>query len=184
MPNLPVDVDSWGRSACYPRGSFYPLSDGPSTRHRRITKPDFRPCSTCLSRSQAPFCLCTHRAISNRAEGTLGRLRYSLGGDRPSQTARLTLSSRPLPGRQVRRKAPQGWYPNVDSTRAGAPASLSPTYPVHDAPLSHIKLQSSSTGSFRLAAGNLHLHRYYNFTGSLVETAPKSLRHSCGSELT
>ena len=27
----PVDVDSWGRSACYPQGSFYPLSDGNST---------------------------------------------------------------------------------------------------------------------------------------------------------
>ena len=26
-------------------------------------------------------------------EGTFGRLRYSFGGDRPSQTARLTLSS-------------------------------------------------------------------------------------------
>ena len=83
---------SWGRSACYPQGSFYPLSDGPSTRNHRITKPDFRPCSTCLSRSQAPFCLYTLRAISVRAEGTFGRLRYSLGGDRPSQTAHLTLS--------------------------------------------------------------------------------------------
>ena len=92
MPNTPVDVDSWGVSACYPRGSFYPLSDGPSTRNHRITKPDFRPCSTCLSRSQAPFCLYTLRAISVRTEGTFGRLRYSLGGDRPSQTARLTLS--------------------------------------------------------------------------------------------
>ena len=28
MPNLPVAVDAWGRSACYPQGSFYPLSDG------------------------------------------------------------------------------------------------------------------------------------------------------------
>ena len=81
------------RTACYPQGSFYPLSDGPSTRYHRITKPDFRPCSTCWSCSQAPFCLCTLRAISVRAEGTFGRLRYSLGGDRPSQTARLTLSS-------------------------------------------------------------------------------------------
>src|SRR5207253_10398143 len=27
-------------------------------------------------------------------------------------------------------------------------------------------------------------HRDYSFTGSLVETAPKSLRHSCRSELT
>ena len=91
VPNTPVDVDSWGVLACYPRGSFYPLSDGPSTRNHRITKPDFRPCSTCLSRSQAPFCLYTLRAISVRTEGTFGRLRYSLGGDRPSQTAHLTL---------------------------------------------------------------------------------------------
>src|SRR5699024_12252393 len=78
--------------ACYPRGSFYPLSDGPSMRYHRITKPDFRPCSTCRSRSQAPFCLYTLRMISNHSEGTFGRLRYLLGGDRPSQTARLTLS--------------------------------------------------------------------------------------------
>ena len=32
------------------------------------------------------------RAIADRAEGTIARLRYSLGGDRPSQTARLTVS--------------------------------------------------------------------------------------------
>ena len=61
-------------------------------RYHRITKSYFRTCSTCLSRSQAPLCLYTLRAISNRAEGTFERLRYSLGGDRPSQTARLTLS--------------------------------------------------------------------------------------------
>src|SRR6266496_6056901 len=40
------------------------------------------------------------------------------------------------------------------------------------------------TGSFRPTTGTRHLHRDYNFTGSLVETAPKSLRHSCRSELT
>ena len=61
-------------------------------RNHRITKPDFRPCSTCSSRSQAPFCLYTLRMISNHSEGTFGRLRYLLGGDRPSQTAHLTLS--------------------------------------------------------------------------------------------
>ena len=58
----------------------------------RITKPYFRTCSTRQSRSQAPFCLYTLRAISVRAEGTFGRLRYSFGGDRPSQTVRLPLS--------------------------------------------------------------------------------------------
>ena len=92
LPNLPVDVDSWGRSACYPRGSFYPLSDGFSTQYRRITKPDFRLCSICQSRSQAPFCLCALRMVSIHSEGTFGRLRYSFGGDRPSQTVHLTLS--------------------------------------------------------------------------------------------
>ena len=92
VPNTPVDVDSWGVSACYPRGSFYPLSDGPSMRNHRITKPDFRPCSSCSSRSQAPLYLYTLRMISNHSEGTFGRLRYLLGGDRPSQTARQTLS--------------------------------------------------------------------------------------------
>ena len=58
----------------------------------RITKPDFRPCSSCSSRSQAPLYLYTLRMISNHSEGTFGRLRYLLGGDRPSQTARQTLS--------------------------------------------------------------------------------------------
>src|SRR5215212_5934681 len=40
------------------------------------------------------------------------------------------------------------------------------------------------TGSFRLATGTRHLHRDFNFTEPLVETASKSLRHSCRSELT
>ena len=53
--------------------------------------PYFRTCSTCKSRSQAPFCHCTQRLITNQAEGTFGRLRYLLGGDRPSQTTHLTL---------------------------------------------------------------------------------------------
>src|SRR5258708_6270690 len=93
VPNGAVDVNSWAPSACYPRGSFYPLSDTPSTRRYQITKPDFRLCSTCWSRSQAPLYLCTLRLVSIQPEGTFGRLRYSLGGDRPSQTTPLTLSS-------------------------------------------------------------------------------------------
>ena len=77
------------------------MSDGPSTRNHRITKTDFRPCSRCLSRSQARFCLCTLRPISIRTERTFVRLRYLLGGDRPSQTVRLTLSCSRLHGMQL-----------------------------------------------------------------------------------
>jgi len=59
-------------------------SDGRSTTYRRITSPDFRPCSTCQSHSQAPLCTYTQHLIANQAEGTFGRLRYTLGGNRPS----------------------------------------------------------------------------------------------------
>jgi hypothetical protein len=92
VPSEAVAVDAWASPACYPRGSFYPLSHAPSIRMRGITKPDFRPCSTCRSCSQAPLCLYTQRLVSIQPEGTFGRLRYLLGGDRPSQTARLALS--------------------------------------------------------------------------------------------
>src|SRR4029453_8800729 len=67
VPNPAVAVDAWAGSACYPRGTFYPLSDGPSIWNRRITKADFRLCSTCLSHSQAGFCLYTLQVISKTA---------------------------------------------------------------------------------------------------------------------
>src|SRR5947209_9811747 len=70
VPNHPVDMDSWGRSACYPRGTFYPLSDTASTCRCRVTSPSFRSCSTRRSRSQAPLCTCTRHLIANQAEGT------------------------------------------------------------------------------------------------------------------
>ena len=38
-------------------------------------------------------------------------------------------------------------------------------------------------GSFCPVAGNLHLHRYFNFTGSLVETVRKSLHLRAGRNL-
>ena len=98
VPNRFVDVDSWKRSACYPRSTFCPLSDCNSTLYSRITKACFRTCSTCQSRSQAPLCLYTLRTISNRAEGTFVRLRYILGGDRPSQTTHLALFSALIQG--------------------------------------------------------------------------------------
>ena len=94
-------MNSWGKSACYPRSTFCPLSDGPSTRHRQITKTYFRTCSACPPRSQAPLCLYTRVLIPNQDEGTFARLRYCLGGDRPSQTACLTLSAPTLQWRAL-----------------------------------------------------------------------------------
>jgi hypothetical protein len=57
---------------------------------------DFRLCSTRQSRSQAGLCHCTQQPISDRLEPTIARLRYTLGGDRPSQTARHVGSRIPI----------------------------------------------------------------------------------------
>ena len=123
MPNLPVDVNSWGRSACYPQGSFYPLSDGISIHNHLITNTDFRLCSTCLSRSQADFCVYTHCAISVRAESTFVRLRYSFGGDRPSQTAHLTLSPSRIHGSRLETRFIKSGIPTA------TPHKLTPVVP-------------------------------------------------------
>ena len=119
MPSDVVDVNSWTSPACYPRGSFYPVSHGPSTRCRGITQPGFRLCSPCLARSQAPLCLYTRRWVSIPPEGTFGRLRYLFGGDRPSQTAHLTLSPHPF----RRRLGPKRDQAGVSSS---APPRLTP----------------------------------------------------------
>src|SRR3954463_4830219 len=86
--------------------------------------------------------------------------------------------------RGVRNAIHQGWYLKVGSTPAAAGASKPPTYPERNAPHSNTRLQKRFTGASLRAKGTRHLHRDCNFTEPLVETAPKSLRHSCRSELT
>src|SRR5471030_618679 len=108
-------MNSWAVSACYPRSTFYPLSDGPSIQNHRITRTCFRICATGPSCSEAPLCPCTLRLVSTQAEGTFARLRYCLGGDRPSQTARLTSSHARLDELVVRSAKKKGWYFKVAS---------------------------------------------------------------------
>ena len=113
VPNSPVDVDSWEESACYPRGNFYPLSDDHSILNRLITKSCFRTCLTCRSRSQTPLYLYTLRMISNHSEGIFERLRYSLVGDRPSQTTHQTLSLYQIHGTRLEIQLIKGGIPKV-----------------------------------------------------------------------
>ena len=139
MPNRIVDVNSWMRSACYPRRTFYPMSDDPSIRDHRITNTYFRTCSRCLSCSQAPLCVCTRRLVSNQPEGTFACLRYNLGGDRPSQTTHQTLSVSVITT-YVRDLNKQGWYFKVASTHTSVQASQAPTYPTHAGSNPNVKL--------------------------------------------
>ena len=82
-----------------------------------ITKSCFRTCSTCQSHSQAPLYLYTRRMISNHSEGTFERLRYSLGGDRPSQTARLTMSRTRFHGFRLESQQPKSGIPKLTPQR-------------------------------------------------------------------
>ena len=84
----------------------------PLTYHR-ITNSDFRLCSTRRSRSQAGFYVYTHCMVSIHAEPTFERLRYSLGGDRPSQTARLTVSPDRIHGRRLETQQSKGGIPRL-----------------------------------------------------------------------
>ena len=144
MPNSPVDVSSWGESACYPRRTFYPLSDGPSTRNHRITMTDFRLCSTCQSHSQAGLCHCTQQLISDQLEPTFARLRYSLGGDRPSQTTHHARSRSLIQGTRLDTRTQKGGISRLP------PRQLAPTLQrlppiLHIHPL--VPLQSCSKGA-------------------------------------
>ena len=160
------------------------MSDGLSIQDHRITNADFRPCSTYRSRSQAPLYVYALCPIANRAEGTFELLRYSLGGDRPSQTAQIALSTARIHGTGVRCFNPQGWCLIVDSATPERAASKSPTYAEHENRNNSDRVQLRCIGSFRPSTGRRHLHRQYKFTEHPVETAPNSLHDSCRSELT
>ena len=184
MPNLAVDVNSWARSACYPQGSFY----GPSIRHRRITNPDFRPCSSCCSHSQARFCICTLQLISNQSERTFGRLRYALGGDRPSQTARLTLSLTPLQAYRLELRSSKSGIPtSTPHTLACMPLSLPPIlYMLNQNPISGCSkapwgLPRQRPNRYAFRAGQNLPDKEFRYLRTVIVTA--AVHWGFGSEL-
>lgn len=124
MPSLAVDVNSWARLACYPRGSFYPVSYDHSTLCRRITKSDFRLCAARWPCSQAGLCLCTPWLVSIQPEPTFERLRYRLGGDRPSQTAHLPLSPEGLGSKRCQAGISPATRPSLATRLLSLPAIL------------------------------------------------------------
>ena len=104
----------------------------------------FRICSNRRSRSQAGLCHCTQRLISDQSEPTFARLRYSLGGDRPSQTTRLARSAALVQGAALGRRNGGGSIPRA------APPGLAPRFhcllPILYAP-SQRPMPSCSEGS-------------------------------------
>ena len=195
MPNLAVDVDSWARSACYPRSTFYPLSDGPPTRGRRITRACFRTCSACPPRSQARLHSCALGTVADRPERTLRAPPLRFGRRPPQSNCPPGAVPRPDDGAGLGRRRGGGSIPRAAPRELAPPLrSLLPIlYAPGQRPMPScsegsrglsVLPQVALTGSFRPSAGSSHLHEQCNFTGTVVETAPKSLRRSCRSELT
>ena len=127
MPNLPAARDARGRSACYPRSTFYLLSDGLSIQHRRITNADFRPCSTDGSRSQAPLYVCAR--VARLPTGPRVPLHSSVTVWEETAPVKLPDEHGPGPGYgPVRVIVHPGWYFTGGSPTAGAAGSLPPSY--------------------------------------------------------
>jgi hypothetical protein len=127
VPNLPAAMDARGRSACYPRSTFYLLSDGLSIQHRRITNADFRPCSTDGSRSQAPLYVCAR--VARLPTGPRVPLHSSVTLWEETAPVKLPDEHGPGPGHgPVRTNVISGWYFTGGSPTAGAAGSLPPTY--------------------------------------------------------
>ena len=174
-------MNSWAVSACYPRSTFYPLSDGPSIQNHRITM-TFRTCSRRHARSQAGLCHCTNLLMSDQIS-------------QPScssvtlweETAPVKLPTRhcPQPGSRVYVRTPaiKGWYFRTAPRRLASTLQSLP-------PIPHIKDQCSVSSYSKGSRGLSVLPRVHCiFTASSISLSlgwrqPPSLRHSCRSELT
>ena len=113
-----------------------------------------------VSQSSSLLRLRSLRAIADRAEGTFARLRYALGGDRPSQTARLTRSLAPIQGRRLGLQHHQGGI-SLMALRQLAP-------PLHSLPpMLHKWCRRTMSGCSKGARGLFVLSRVL---GILTET--------------
>lgn len=108
-------------------------------------------------------------AISNRAEGTFGRLRYFLGGDRPSQTARLTMSTGLIQGRMLELQYCKGGIPTL------APPRLAP-WLLCLPPILYMQYQNPISSCSKAPRGLSVLSQLAGiFTGNSISPSP-SLR--------
>ncbi len=129
-----------------------------------------------MSRSQAPFCLYTLRAIANRAEGTFVRLRYSFGGDRPSQTAHLTLSQTRIHGSWLEFQQHKGGISRLAPRRLAPPLQSLP-------PILHMHGQNPISGYSKGARG-LSVQSWVSGIFTAASISPSFSRRQCPNRYT
>ena len=104
--------------------------------------------------------------ISDHAEETFGRLRYSLGGDRPSQTARLTMSPDPIQGRRLEFQYHKCGIPRL------TPHRLTPVLPCLP-PILYIQCRNPMPSYSKALRGLSVLSRVTGiFTGTTISPSP------------
>ena len=104
--------------------------------------------------------------ISDHAEETFGRLRYSLGGDRPSQTVCLTVSPDRIHGRRLENQQLKGGIPRV------TPHWLTPMFPCLP-PILYIQCRNPMPSYSKALRGLSVLSRVTGiFTGTTISPSP------------
>ena len=114
--------------------------------------------------------------VSVQAEPTFERLRYALGGDRPSQTAHLTMSPDPIQGRRLEFQYRKGGIPR------SAPQQLTPLFPSLP-PILYIQYRNPILGYSKAPWGLSVLSRVTGiFTGTTI--SPGGLLRQCPNHYT
>ena len=109
--------------------------------------------------------------ISIHAEPSFERLRYILGGDRPSQTARLTVSPDQIHGRRLETQQSKGGIPRV------TPQRLTPLFPSLP-PILYMQYRNPILGYSKAPWGLSVLSRVTGiFTGTTI--SPGGLLRQC-----
>ena len=109
--------------------------------------------------------------VSIHAEPSFERLRYFLGGDRPSQTARLTVSPDQIHGRRLETQQSKGGIPRV------TPQKLTPLF-LSLPPILYIKYRNPISGYSKAPWGLSVLPRVTGiFTGTTI--SPGRLLRQC-----
>ena len=109
--------------------------------------------------------------VSNHAEPTFERLRYLFGGDRPSQTAHLTMSPGRIHGRRLEFQYSKSGIPRV------TPRQLTPSVPSLP-PILYIEYRNPISGYSKAPWGLSVLSRVTGiFTGTTI--SPGGLLRQC-----
>ena len=145
------------------------MSDGISTHHRRITKPDFRPSSTCLSRCQAPFCLCTLTRDFQPRRGNLWTPPLPFGRRPPQSNCPPDTVHVPVYATLLELQYPKGGIPTP------APPRLAPWLP-RLPPILYMQYRSPMSGCSKAPRGLSVLSQVTRIFTGITSSPSPSLR--------